>query len=71
MATHGHSLIVGPWGEVLAESKQLGPDVLVATLDLQEVNRRRSQIAVLDLRRPDLYYLGVTSGEKSAEAIRD
>lgn len=71
MATHGHSLIVGPWGEVLAESKQPGPDVLVATLDLQEVNRRRSQIAVLDLRRPDLYYLGVTSGEKSAEAIRD
>lgn len=55
IATHGHSLIVGPWGDVIAESLAAGPDVITATLDLQEVRQRRSQIDVLGLRRPDLY----------------
>lgn len=48
-------MIVGPWGEVLAESDVDGEDVLVATIDAREVDRRRSQIAVLELQRPDLY----------------
>ena len=55
IATHGHSMIVGPWGDVLVESEQSGPDVLVASIDVDEVRRRRSQIAVLELRRADLY----------------
>ena len=55
IATFGHSMIVGPWGEVLAHSKSVGDDVLVATLDLDEVARRRSQIDVMKLRRADLY----------------
>jgi len=55
IATHGHSLIVDPWGEVLGEAISGGPEIVVATLDLSEVARRRSQIAVMDFRRPDLY----------------
>jgi predicted amidohydrolase len=55
IATFGHSMIIDPWGTVLAESSHDGPDVIRATLDLAEVGRRRSQIAVLGLRRPDLY----------------
>jgi predicted amidohydrolase len=55
IATYGHSMIVGPWGDVLAESKKDGPDVIVATIDLDEVTRRRSQIDVLQLRRPEIY----------------
>jgi predicted amidohydrolase len=55
IATFGHSMIVGPWGDVLVESKTPNPDVLIAQLDLEEVRRRRSQIAVLELRRPDVY----------------
>jgi nitrilase len=55
IATHGHSMIVGPWGDVLVESQKSGPDVLVASIDVDEVRRRRSQIAVLELRRADLY----------------
>jgi predicted amidohydrolase len=55
IATYGHSLIVGPWGDVLAESLEAGEDVLVAEIDVADVTRRRGQIAVLDLRRPDLY----------------
>jgi deaminated glutathione amidase len=55
IATYGHSMIVGPWGDVLVESKKDGPDVIVATIDLEDVARRRSQIDVLQLRRPEIY----------------
>jgi predicted amidohydrolase len=54
-SSFGHSMIIGPWGEVLGESDIDGEDVVVATIDLREVDRRRSQIAVLALQRPDLY----------------
>lgn len=55
IATFGHSMIVGPWGEVLAQSLSHAEDVLVTTLNLDQVARRRSQIDVINLRRPDLY----------------
>jgi predicted amidohydrolase len=55
IATYGHSLIVDPWGEVLAESLTDAPEVILATLDLSDVARRRAQIAVMDFRRPDVY----------------
>jgi predicted amidohydrolase len=55
LATHGHSMIVGPWGEVIVESALDTEDVLIADLDLTEVNQRRGQIEVLKLRRPDVY----------------
>ena len=54
-ATWGHSMIVGPWGEVLAESLVEGPDVVTASVDLDDVDARRAQINVLGLRRRDLY----------------
>jgi predicted amidohydrolase len=62
IATYGHSMIVGPWGDVLAESTSTGPDVLVATIDVGEVAARRSQIGVLELRRPDVYATPVGDG---------
>jgi predicted amidohydrolase len=55
IATYGHALIVDPWGETLAESHGDGPEVVTATLDLSEVERRRTQIAVMDFRRPEVY----------------
>jgi predicted amidohydrolase len=55
VSSYGHSMIIDPWGEVLAESTIDGEDVLVAAIDLDEVARRRSQIAVFELRRPDVY----------------
>jgi predicted amidohydrolase len=57
LSTYGHSMIVGPWGEVLAESLFEGEDMVCATLDIGDVNRRRAQIPVLELRRPDVYDL--------------
>ena len=53
--TFGHSLIVDPWGVILAEAKSNGPEVIVAELDIKEVARRREQIDVMNLRRLDIY----------------
>jgi nitrilase len=61
LATHGHSMIVDPWGVTLIESSRTDEDVLVADLDLEQVARRRAQIDVLHLRRPDVYEGTVTS----------
>ena len=55
IATFGHALIVDPWGVILAESSGDEPQVITATLDLDEVSRRRAQIAVMRFRRPALY----------------
>lgn len=60
MATYGHSLVVGPWGEILAEGNGEKEEVLLVDLDLAEVARRRAQIDVLGLRRPDAYHLGAS-----------
>jgi len=51
----GHSLIVDPWGVVLAEAPSEGEAVLVVDIDLDQVSQRREQIAVLKIRRPDAY----------------
>lgn len=45
--TFGHSLIVNPWGEVLAEGSESEPGVIAAELDLSEVERARGQIPSL------------------------
>lgn len=45
--TYGHSLVVNPWGEVIARLDHDQPGVLTAELDLSEVARARSAIAQL------------------------
>jgi predicted amidohydrolase len=44
--TYGHSLIVSPWGEVLAEAG-VEPQVLTADIDLDEVKLARQRIPAL------------------------
>ena len=48
--TYGHSLIVDPWGDVLAE-KNTGPGVIVTNLDMMRLNQIRETFPVLDHRR--------------------
>ena len=55
IATYGHAIVVDPWGTIVAESVGDDAQVVTATLDLDEVNRRRAQIAVMRFRRPTLY----------------
>jgi predicted amidohydrolase len=45
MKTYGHSLIVNPWGEVLADAKE-GEGYIVADLDIGEVNKVRARLNV-------------------------
>ena len=48
--TYGHSLVVGPWGEVLAEAGG-GPGVVSATMDSDYLARLRDQFPALSHRR--------------------
>jgi len=52
---YGNSMIVGPWGEVLAAAPEEGEHVLIADVQRSLVQRRRREIPVLSLRRPDVY----------------
>ncbi len=48
--TYGHSIIVSPWGEILAEAGT-EPGVIVADIDAAEVDRVRARIPALDHTR--------------------
>jgi predicted amidohydrolase len=50
----GNSMIVDPWGTVLARVDE-GVGVCVADLDLARQAEVREQIPSLEHRRPDLY----------------
>lgn len=45
--TYGHSLIIGPWGEILAEAG-LDPCILIAKIDPKLVDSARRRIPVLE-----------------------
>ncbi|HCX86414.1 MAG TPA: hypothetical protein DG761_00150 [Gammaproteobacteria bacterium] len=47
--TYGHSLIIDPWGEILAECDG-GPGVIFARLDRDSASQRRRQFPVLEHR---------------------
>lgn len=53
--THGHSMIVDPWGRVLAEASSKGPEVILAELDLGYLAKVRSELPALSHRK---YFLG-------------
>lgn len=52
----GHSMVVDPWGEVVAEAMQQ-EEILTAELDWDVVDEVRSRIPVFADRRPSLYRL--------------
>ncbi len=45
--TYGHSLIVNPWGEILAEGAEDRADVISAVIDLRKVDAARVKIPAL------------------------
>lgn len=57
----GHSMIVGPWGEVLAEVEE-GEGFAVADLDLDRQAEIRRKLPAIDHRRPEIFNEGVTDG---------
>ncbi|MGH7927058.1 MAG: carbon-nitrogen hydrolase family protein [Candidatus Binatia bacterium] len=50
--THGHSMIVDPWGKVIAELPD-GPGVITAEIDLDYLAKVRSELPALKHRRLD------------------
>ena len=48
--THGHTMIVGPWGEVVAQKAE-GEAVVIADIDLRRINEVRASLPALDNRR--------------------
>jgi deaminated glutathione amidase len=50
--TYGHSLIVGPWGEILAEGDGVHPSVIVADVKSSEVRQARQRVPSLQHDRP-------------------
>lgn len=53
--TYGHSIIISPWGEILAElgGDFNGPEIATASLDLSVVKRLRKEVPLK--RRTDVY----------------
>ena len=52
---HGHSMVVDPWGTVVAERTEPTPGVVVAEIDPADQARIRSELPVLANRRPEAY----------------
>jgi len=50
----GHSMVVNPWGTVLAEAGE-EEEILRVEIDLAEVAAARTRVPVFKDRRPDLY----------------
>lgn len=64
--TYGHSLIVSPWGKVLAEA-DMEPGVIFADIDVSEVAEARKRIPALAHDRPfALDHADASTGYKAA-----
>ncbi|MDR7037130.1 putative amidohydrolase [Methylobacterium sp. BE186] len=50
--TYGHSIIVDPWGRVIAEAEGAEPGVILAEIDLERVAEARGRIPALQHARP-------------------
>ena len=48
--THGHSMIIDPWGRIIAELPH-GPGVITATIDLDYLAKIRAELPALSHRR--------------------
>ena len=55
-SSYGHSMIVDPWGKVIAKIEE-GEGVASANLDLAKISKIRQEMPVREHRRPDLYGL--------------
>jgi len=51
--TYGHSMIVGPWGDVLSQAGD-GEGIAVASVSRGEIDRARARLAALEHVREDL-----------------
>lgn len=55
---YGHSLVVNPMGEVIAEAGD-EEELIITKINLDEINQAREEIPVLKNRRTDLYGINI------------
>jgi predicted amidohydrolase len=68
--SYGHSMVVDPWGKVLAEAPD-GEGFVAADLDLSEEERIRSTLPSLANRRPGSYRWPEAAGMEVPAAMRE
>ncbi len=51
----GRSMIIDPWGLVLAQAQDV-PTVIMVDIDLAQIERVRAQLPCLEHRRPQIYH---------------
>lgn len=56
---YGHSLIINPWGDIIAQIEK-DEAMTIATIDLDLVSKTREELPSLKNRRPDVYCLETT-----------
>ncbi|NPV27405.1 MAG: carbon-nitrogen hydrolase family protein [Firmicutes bacterium] len=56
---YGHSLVVEPWGRVIASADEK-EQIILAEIDLEHLHRVREELPLLKHRRTDLYQLSLT-----------
>jgi predicted amidohydrolase len=67
-ACHGHSMVVDPWGSVMAERADESPGVVLADVDLGHLVRIRCELPVLANRRPSTYRWPDDSARKASDS---
>lgn len=63
---HGNSLVVDPWGKIIARAGRT-EGVLLAEINLDLAEKARRQIPALETRRPDVYTLEGVGAEPQPE----
>ncbi len=51
---YGHSMVVNPWGDIVASLDEK-PGVLIADIDLNDIERYRTELPIMRSRREDVY----------------
>lgn len=54
-SSYGHSIVIGPWGDILAEVEATGPGMAIAEIDFNHLSDVRKRLPVFTDRRPDVY----------------
>lgn len=70
--THGHALVVDPWGAVVEDLNEQDDSIVTVTLEVEKVEKARSALPVLEQGRPDAYsrevrIVALTKGDRHGE----
>ncbi|XP_040563266.1 LOW QUALITY PROTEIN: nitrilase and fragile histidine triad fusion protein NitFhit [Lepeophtheirus salmonis] len=70
-ASYGHSLVIDPWGKVIADGGREKEGICFAEIDLDRLKKVREEMPVMQHRREDLYGLITSEAMSSLSMIHD